>query len=74
MYQDLSNCSTFNGHIRPFTLSDVGINSTIINKVLHLHNAVINNVKVLYKNVKWGQLQFLEEYYVKKLALEINFG
>ena len=41
---------------------------------LHLHNAVINNVKILDKNNKSSQLQFLEVYYTNKLAPEINFG
>ena len=32
-------------------------------------------LKILDKNDKWGrQLQFLEAYYIKKLAPEINFG
>ena len=37
-------------------------------------NAAINNVKILHKNDKWGQREFLEAYYIKKLAPEINFG
>ena len=49
-------------------------NTTIASKKLHLDNAVINNVKILDKNDKWGQLQFLEAYYIKKLAPEIHFG
>ena len=77
MYQELSNCSAFNDHIMLFTLPDAAAsakNTTIISKELHLHNVVINNVKILDKNDKWGQLQFLEAYYIKKLAPEINFG
>ena len=74
MYQHLSNCSTFNDHIMLFTLPDAATDTTIVSKELHLHNTVINNVKILDKNDKWGQLQFLEAYYIKKLAPEINFG
>ena len=74
MYQDLSNCGAFNDHIMLFTLSEVAISSTIVNKELHLHNAVIYNVKILYKNNKRCQLQFLEAHYIKTLAPEINFG
>ena len=74
MYQHLSNCSAFNDHIMLFTLPDAATDTTIVSKELHLHNAVINNVKILDKNDKWGQLQFLEAYYIKKLAPEINFG
>ena len=73
MYQHLSNCSSFNGHIMLFTLPDAATDTTIVNKELHLHNAVINNVKILDKNDKCGQLQFLEAYYIKKLAPEIKF-
>ena len=42
-----------------FTLPDVATDTTIVSKELHLLNAVINNVKILDKNDKWGQLQFL---------------
>ena len=52
MYQHLSNCSAFNDHIVQFTFPDSASNTTIVNKELHLHNAVINNVKILDKNNK----------------------
>ena len=51
-----------------FTLSDAATDIIIVNKELHLH------VKIFNKNDKWDQLQFLEAYYIKKLAPEINFG
>ena len=54
-----------------FTLPDAATDTTIVSKELHLHNAVINNVKSLDKNDKWRQLQFLEAYYIKKLAPEL---
>ena len=73
MYQHLSNCSAFNDHIMLFTLPDAAADTTTVSKELHFHNAVINNVKILDENDKWGQLQFLEAYYIKKLAPEINF-
>ena len=73
MYQHLSNCSAFNDHIMLFTLPDAAADTTIVSKELHLHNAVINNVKILDKTDKWGQLQFVEAYYIKKLAPEVNF-
>ena len=73
MYQNLSNFRAFNDHIMLFTLPDAALDTTIVSKELHLHNAVINNVKILDKNDKWGQLQFLEAYHIK-LASEINFG
>ena len=74
MYQHLSNCVVFNDHIMLFTLPDAATDTTIVSKELHLHNAVMNNVKILDKNNKCGQLQFLEAYCIKKLAPEINFG
>ena len=73
MYQHLSNCSSFNDHIMLFTLPDAAIDTTIVSKELQLHNAVINNVKILDKNGKCVQLQFLEAYYIKKLSPEIEF-
>ena len=57
-----------------FTLPDAATNTTIIIKELHLRNAVINNVKILDNNEEWDQLQFLEAYYIKALAPEINLG
>ena len=57
-----------------FTLPDAATNTTIIIKELHLRNAVINNVKILDNNEEWDELQFLEAYYIKALAPEINLG
>ena len=74
VYQLLSNCCGFNNHIMLFTLPDAATNTTIVSKELHLHNPVINNVKILDKSDKWGQLQFLEAYYIKTVAPEINFS
>ena len=73
-YQHLSNCSAFNDHIMLFTLLDAATDTIIVSKKSHLHNAIINNIKISDKNDKWGQLQFLETYYIKKLAPEIYFG
>ena len=74
MYQNLSHCSAFNDHNMLFTLPDVATVTTIISKEFHVHNAMINNVKILDKHDKWGQLQFLEACYIEKLAPEINFS
>ena len=52
MYQHLSNCSAFNDHVMLFTLPDAATNTTIVSKELHLHNTVINNVKILDKSDK----------------------
>ena len=74
MYQHLSSCCAFNDHIMLFTLPDAATNTTIVSKELHLHNVVMNNVKILGKSDKWGQLEFLEAYYIKTLASQINFS
>ena len=73
IYQHLSNWSTFNDHIKLFALLDAAIDTTIVSKESHLHNALIKNFKILDKNDKWGQLQFNEVYYIKKLTPEVNF-
>ena len=66
MYQHSINCSAFNDHIMLFTLADVATYTTIVRKELHLHNGIINNVGILDKGGKWGQVQFLKAYYIKK--------
>ena len=45
IYQHLCNCSAFNDQIMLSTLPDAVTDTTIVSKELHLHNAVINNVK-----------------------------
>ena len=52
IYQHLSNWSASNDHIKLFTLLDAAIDTTIVSKESHLHNALINNVKILDKNDK----------------------
>ena len=52
IYQHLCNCSAFNDQIMLSTLPDAVTDTTIVSKELHLHNAVINNVKILDKNDK----------------------
>ena len=74
IYQHLSNYSAFNDFIMIFALPDAANDTTIVSNKLCLHDAIINNVKNLDKNNKWGQLQFLEACYIKKVAPEINFG
>ena len=74
MYQHLSNCSAFNDILNLLALPDLHNDVTIVNKEQHLYNAVIKNAEIIDKNDKWGQLQFLEAYYIKTLAPEINVG
>ena len=74
MYEHLSNCRAFDDYNTLFTLSDRATNTIIITKRLLLNHAVINNLKILDKNNKLGQLQFLEAFYIKTLTPEINFG
>ena len=60
MYQHLGNFSVFNDHIMLFTLLDAATNT-----------AIIKNVKILNKNSKWSQLQFLEAYYIRHWHLKL---
>ena len=53
---DLTNCTVFNDQIMLFILPDAATDTTIVTKELHLHNGVINNVKILDKIDKWAQL------------------
>ena len=71
MYQHLSNFSAFNDHIMLFTVPDAATDTTIVSKELHFHNEVINNVKILNKNNKWGQLLFLEAYLLRNWHLKL---
>ena len=52
MYQHLRNCSVFNYYVMLFTVLDGTTNTAIVNKELHLHNAVIINVEILDKSDK----------------------
>ena len=51
-----------------FTLPDAAADTTIVSKELHPHNAVINNVKVLDKNDKWGQLIISRNWHLKLIS------
>ena len=71
MYQHLSNCSAFNDHIMLFTLPDAAADTTIVSKELHLHNAVINNVKILDKMINGVNFNFLMPIILRKWHLKL---
>ena len=71
MYQHLSNCSAFNDHIMLFTLPDAAADTFIISKELHLHNAIINNVKILEKNDKWVNFNFFKPIMLRHWHLKL---
>ena len=71
LYQHLRNCSILNDHIMLFTLPDAATNTTIVSKELHLHNAIINNVKIFDKKDKWAQLQFLKHITLRNWHLKL---
>ena len=71
MYQHLSNCSAFNDHIMLFTLPDAATDTTIVSKELHLHNAVINNVKILDKMINGVNFNFLMPIILRKWHLKL---
>ena len=54
-----------------FTLPDAATNTTIVSKELHLHNAIINNVKIFDKKNKWAQLQFLKHITLRNWHLKL---
>ena len=71
MYQHLSNCSAFNDHIILFTLPDAAVDTTIVSKELHLHNAVINNVKYLIKMINGVNINFLKPIILRNWHLKL---
>ena len=71
MYQHLSNCSAFNDHIMLFTLPDAAADTTIVSKELHLHNAVINNVKILDKMINGVNFNFLMPIILRNWHLKL---
>ena len=71
MYQHLSNCSAFNDHIMLFTLPDAAAGTTIVSKELHLHNAVINNVKILDKMINGANFNFLMPIILRNWHLKL---
>ena len=54
-----------------FTLPDAATNTTIVNKELYFHNAVIKNVEILDKSDKWGQLHFLKHIILRHWHLKL---
>ena len=57
-----------------FAISDVSDVVTTIDKNKHIHNAVINNSKIIHRHNNYYQLEFLEAYYIKQRNPSINYG
>ena len=71
MYGHLINFSAFNDHIMLFTLPDAATDTTIVSKELHLHNAVINNVKILDKTLNGVNINFLKHIILRNWHLKL---
>ena len=66
MYQHLTNCAWFAEYLKFYALPDIDVVNTMLNKDMHLHNAVTVNTKIIDRNDNWAHLQYLEAYYIKK--------
>ena len=74
MYQHLTNCAQFAEYLKFYSLPDVDVVNAIVNKEMHLHNAVTENTKIIDHSDHWAHLQYLEAYYIKTMSPEINIG
>ena len=73
VHQHLTNCAQFAEYLNFYTLPDIDVVNTIVSKELHLHNAIIENIKIIDHN-NWAHLQYLDAYYIKTMSPERNIG
>ena len=74
MYRHLTSCTDFIDYTKLFGIHEPEWTVSFDN---HKLNAVLQNHKILDFNpfqLKWGQLSFLEAYYIKKLKPKLNNG
>ena len=74
MYQHLTNWAQFAEYLKFYALPDIDVVNTIVNKEMHLHNAVTENTQVIDHNKNWAHLQSLEAYYITTMSHKINIG
>ena len=74
IYQHLTNCAQFAEYLKFYAPPDIDAVNTIVNKEMHLHNAVTENTEIIDQNDNWTHLQYLEAYYIKITSSEINIG
>ena len=74
LYQQLTNCAQFAEYLKFHALPDIDVVNTIVNKEMHLHNAVTENTEIIDHNDNWAHLQYLEACYIKTVSPEINIG
>ena len=77
MYRHLGNCAEFKDCVSLFALPDLNRNCTNVNLESHKLNAVINNYKIFDYNsyqFKWGELEYLESYHIKRRKPKLNHG
>ena len=72
MYQHLRNCAQYAECLRFYALPDTDAVNAIVSKQMHLHNAVSENTEIIDHNDNWTHLQYLEDYYIKIVSIEIN--
>lgn len=73
MYRDV--CAQFTEYLKLYALPDIDIVNKVVSKeLLHLHNTVTENTKVIEHNKNWAHLQYLEAYYINTISPEINMG
>ena len=73
MYQHLTNCAQFAEYLKFYALLDTDVVNTIVNKEMHLHNAVAENTEIIDHNDNWAYLHHCF-YYIKTMSPEINIG
>ena len=56
MYQLLTNCAQFAKYLKFYALPDIDVVNTIVNKEMHLHNAVTENTKIIDHSDNWAYL------------------
>ena len=72
MFQYLTNCAQYAECLQFYALPDTDFVNTIVSKQMHLHNAVSENTEIIDHNDNWTHLQYLEDYYIKIVSIEIN--
>ena len=74
MYQHLSKCECYNDIVNLMKLPDNDSTTTAIDKREHIPNAVLSNFLIVESCSNWSKLLFLEAFYIKTLAPNINYG
>ena len=74
MFKHFNLCMQFRDLCSMFAIRDVSDVVSIVDKNKHIHNAVVNNIKIIHRHNNYYQLEFLEAYYIKQRNPLINYG